>query len=64
LRIVWAENQAVEPPLSTDLLGQLAGEISKRAQEESILGIRKVSRMLAHANLQVRFHNMRLEDEQ
>ena len=55
--IALEHNSQVEPPLGRELLALLAGEISKRAQEQSILGIQRVSRMLAHENLKIRLAN-------
>ena len=52
-------NKGVEPHISPDLLAHIADEVSKRAQEDSILAIRQASRMLAHHNLKARLFNMR-----
>ncbi len=57
-RAAYKHNQGVEPHISADLLALLADEISKRAQEESILAIRELSRLLAHTNLPARRFNL------
>lgn len=58
-RANWKRNQGVEPHIGPDLLAHIADEVSKRAQEESILAIRDASRLLAHHNLKARLFNMR-----
>jgi len=58
-RANWKRNQGVEPHIGPDLLAEIADEVSKRAQEESILAIRDYSRLLAHSNLKARLFNMR-----
>ena len=58
-RANYKRNQGVEPHIGPDLLAEIADEVSKRAQEDSILAIIKASRMLAHHNVQARQFNRR-----
>lgn len=57
IRIALAENRDIQPPLGPELMAELASEISKRAQEKSILGLRQVNRIRTQANLKARLTN-------
>lgn len=47
-------NRSVEPPLGPDELAQLAEGISRRAQEQSLLGLRAINRQLQDQRIRVR----------
>lgn len=50
-------NREVKPPLDPELLGHLADEVSKRAQEQALMGLRQMNRQLH--DYRIRFRNAR-----
>ena len=48
-------NRDVEPPLGPEFLAQLAEGISRRVQEDSLMGLRIASRQLQDTRIKIRY---------